>query len=99
MNGVSIIDAALEAARDAKLDKVTIDKLELLALPEVKELTPAQIRELRERSKLSRAVWAKVLNVGVTTAQKWEAGATKPDGAALKLLNLVKSQGVSGLLR
>lgn len=98
MNGVSIIDAALEAARDAKLDKVTMDKLELLALPEIKELTPAQIRELRERSKLSRAVWAKVLNVGTTTVQKWEAGSTRPEGAAVKLLNIVNTQGVATLL-
>ncbi len=98
MNGVSIIDAALEAARDAKLDKVTIDKLELLALPEIKELTPDQIRELRERSKLSRAAWARVLNVGTTTVQKWEAGSTKPEGAAVKLLNIVNTQGVATLL-
>lgn len=99
MNGVSIIDAALEAARDAKLDKVTIDKLELLALPEIKELTPVQIRELRERYKLSRAAWAKVLNVGTTTVQKWETGSTKPEGAAVKLLNIVNTQGVTTLLR
>lgn len=99
MNGKSIIEVVLEAAKDAKADKITMDRLEALALPEIHIMTPEQIRTLREEAHLSRAVWAKVLNVGVTTAQKWEAGATKPDGAALKLLNLVKSQGVSSLLR
>src|ERR1035437_2256618 len=98
MNGKTIMEVVLEAANDAKVDKVTMDKLEMLALPEIRELTPAQIRQLRERSNLSRSVWAKILNVGVTTAQKWESGTTHPDGAALKLLNLVQERGVSALL-
>lgn len=99
MNGRSITQVVLEAAQEANADKLTIDKLESLALPEVKPLTALQIRALREQSNLSRAVWAKILNVGVTTAQKWEAGTTKPDGAALKLLNVVEHQGVATLLR
>ena len=99
MNGKTITQVVLEAAQDANADKVTMSKLESLALPEVKTLTPAQIRALRERSNLSRAVWAKILNVGVTTAQKWEAGSTKPEGAALKLLNVVEHEGVAALLR
>jgi putative transcriptional regulator len=98
MNGKTIMEVVLEAANDAKVEKVTMDKLETLALPEVRELTPVQIRQLRERSNLSRSVWAKILNVGVTTAQKWESGTTHPDGAALKLLNLVQERGVSTLL-
>jgi len=99
MNGKTITQVVLEAAKDANADKVTMSKLESLALPEVRVLTPPQIRALREQSNLSRAVWAKILNVGVTTAQKWEAGTTKPDGAALKLLNVVYHQGVAPLLR
>ena len=99
MNSKTITQVVLEAAKDANADKVTMDKLEALALPEVQPLTPTQIRALRERSNLSRAVWAKILNVGVTTAQKWEAGTTKPEGAALKLLNVVEHQGIATLLR
>lgn len=99
MNGKSITQVVLEAAKDANADKITMSKLESMALPEVKALTPSEIRELREQSHLSRAVWAKILNVGVTTAQKWEAGTTKPEGAALKLLNIVEHQGVATLLK
>ncbi len=99
MNGKTITQIVLEAAKDANADKVTMSRLEALALPEVHVLTPAQIRALRERSNLSRAVWAKILNVGVTTAQKWEAGTTKPEGAALKLLNIVEHEGVTTLLK
>ncbi len=98
MNGKTIMEVVLEAASDAKVDKVTMDKLEALALPEVQKLTAAQIRQLREQSNMSRSVWAKILNVGVTTAQKWESGKTHPDGAALKLLNIVQEHGVTALL-
>ena len=98
MNGKTIMEVVLEAANDAKVDKVTMDKLEALALPEVQELTATQIRQLREQSNLSRSVWAKILNVGVTTAQKWESGKTHPDGAALKLLNIVQERGITALL-
>lgn len=98
MDGKTIMEVVLEAASDAKIDKVTMDKLEALALPEVQELTAAQIRQLREQSNLSRSVWAKILNVGVTTAQKWESGKTRPDGAALKLLNIVQEHGITALL-
>lgn len=99
MNDKTIMEVILEAAEDAKVDKVTMNKIENLALPEVQVLTAPQIRALRKETNLSRAVWAKILNVGVTTAQKWEAGTTKPEGAALKLLNIVKDQGVATLLR
>ena len=99
MDNKTIIEVVLEAANDAGADKVTMNKLESLAFPEVQELSPVQIRRLREESNLSRSVWAKVLNVGVTTAQKWESGKTHPDGAALKLLNLVQVGGITTLLR
>ncbi|HEY1645536.1 MAG TPA: helix-turn-helix domain-containing protein [Candidatus Saccharimonadales bacterium] len=98
MDGKTIMEVVLEAANDANFDKVTMAQIQALALPEIKELTPAEIRRLREESKLSRGVWAKILNVGVTTAQKWESGTTHPDGAALKLLNLVDERGVAALL-
>jgi|SRR5579884_1466657 len=98
MDGKTIMEVVLEAAYDAKMDKVTLRKLEALALPEVREISPDEIRRLRESAKLSRSVWAKVLNVGVTTAQKWERGETRPDGAALKLLNLVRTRGIAAIL-
>ena len=51
MDGKTIMEAVMEAAYDAKMDKITMRKLELLALPEIKTLTPEQIRTLRESAK------------------------------------------------
>jgi len=98
MDDKTIIEVVMEAACDAKVDKVTMRQLEALALPEVHAFTPDEIRRLRESAKVSRRVWAKILNVGVTTAQKWENGEIHPDGAALKLLNLVQAHGIRVLM-
>ncbi len=88
----------MEAAYDAKLDDATMCELEALALPEVQAFTPDEIKRLRESAKLRSNAWARVLNVDVTTARKWESGEIRPDGAALKLLNLVQARGIGLLL-
>lgn len=90
---MSIEEVVMEAARKTKIDKVTLRKLELLSLPEVRPLTPSQIKSLRSKYKLSQGVMAALLNVGTTTIQKWERGETSPGGPALKLLNLVEAKG------
>jgi putative transcriptional regulator len=64
----------------------------------VREMSPQQIRQLREKMHLSQAVFAAVLNTGVSIVQKWEIGEKKPSGPALKLLNLIERKGLEGVL-
>ena len=89
-----ILDVVLESAKDLKLDKVTLREIEALKLAEVKVLTPTQIKRIRTKSKASQGVMAKLMNVGVTTVQKWERGDVQPNGAALKLLNIAYKNGL-----
>jgi len=98
MDGLTITQFVLEAAREAKFDKVTMRRIEELALPEIQDFSPGEIKNIRLSQKISRSVWARMLNVGVTTVQKWESGKTHPDGAALKLLNLVQKRGINCLI-
>ena len=37
------------------------------------------------------------MNVAVNTVSKWERGEREPTGAALKLLNVVKNNGIEAL--
>ncbi|HEY9225437.1 MAG TPA: helix-turn-helix domain-containing protein [Gemmatimonadaceae bacterium] len=46
---------------------------------------------LRERLRLSQPVFAAALNVSSETVKKWEQGTREPDGAALRLLELVEA--------
>lgn len=65
-----------------------------LCLPEVKQLTPLQIKKLRTSNNASQAVFALVLNTSVSTVRQWEQGAKKPSGLAMKMLNLVRDHGI-----
>jgi len=80
------------------IDKTTLREFDVLTLPEVRELTPRQIRSLRARSKMSQAVFAAFLNTSVSTVQKWEIDEKTPSGPSLKLLNIIDQKGVDALI-
>jgi DNA-binding transcriptional regulator YiaG len=56
------------------------------------KFTPEQIVKLREERKLSRPLFARLLNVPAVTVRKWESGERKPSGAALRLLQIMQTQ-------
>ena len=49
-----------------------------------------RIAELRSRLKLSQPVFAGALNVSSETVRAWEQGKRRPDGAALRLLQVAE---------
>jgi len=97
MDGKSIIESVLESAKNLKVDKITMHELEALALPEVKLLTPKQIKSIRLKEKISQSIMAKYLNVSPSTYQKWERGEVVPHGGNLMLLNLAYARGLEAI--
>ena len=61
-------------------------------------MTPAQIKALREKSSISQAVLAAVLNTSLSTVQKWEIGDKQPSGPSLKLLFLIERKGLQTVI-
>jgi putative transcriptional regulator len=84
--------------RSGSIDKQTMRAFDALALPQVRELNPKQIRALRTRARMSQAVFAAFLNTSVSTVQKWEIGEKKPSGPSLKLLNVIDRKGIDALV-
>ena len=76
------------------MDQVTLREFDRLCLPPVEPLQPEQIKHIRESSRVSQAVFARLLNTSLSTVQKWEIGQKKPTGTALKLLHLVQQRGL-----
>jgi putative transcriptional regulator len=76
------------------IDHVTMRDFDRLGLPPVLPLRPAQIKRIREASRVSQAVFAAMLNTSLSTVQKWEIGQKRPAGTALKLLHLVQERGL-----
>jgi len=82
------------------INKQTMREYDALCLPEVPQYTPAQIKKIRIRNNVSQAIFAQYLNTGVETVRKWEAKPAtckKPNGAALKLINLIDKHGLDML--
>jgi putative transcriptional regulator len=75
----------------------TMRKFDDLCLAPIQDLGGTQIAELRRRENVSQPVFAKYLNVSKSAVSQWETGQKSPDGAALKLLNLVKRKGLAVL--
>ncbi|CAN7556735.1 DNA-binding transcriptional regulator [Phyllobacterium sp. LjRoot231] len=63
----------------------------------VPEFEPQAIKALRERNHVSQPVFARYLNTSESTIQKWESGAKRPSGLALKLLTVVEKHGLDVL--
>ena len=79
--------------------KLTMRELNRAAPEEtVLPLTGSEIRALRERARLSQAVFARYLNTSESTVEKWESGAKQPSGMALKLLAVVEKHGLEALV-
>jgi putative transcriptional regulator len=79
------------------MDKRTLRAFDELCLTPVQPMTPADIRALRTRERVSQAVFARYLNVTTGLVSQWERGEKHPAGASLKLLNLVHRRGLAAI--
>jgi len=61
-------------------------------------LSGADIRAIRERAKLSQAVFARYLNVTAGYVSQLERGDKTPTGPALVLLNVIRRKGLDAIL-
>lgn len=99
-----VLRELLETAADLNsyglLSKADLARMKVLCeQPPV--YTPARVVTIRTQvAKASQAAFASLLNVSVSTVQKWESPSAgkHPSGAAAKLLQLVEAKGVDALM-
>ncbi len=98
----AILEAVHETAKGLHkagvMDRVTLREFDRLCLAPIEPLDPGQIKQIREASHVSQAVFAAVLNTSVSTVQKWEIGQKRLTGTALKLLHLVQKRGLNSVI-
>jgi putative transcriptional regulator len=102
-----LTNALLETANDMReggllkqeaYNKITMRHLSADKTPKVATLSGEEIRNLRERSHMSQAVFATYLNLTVGYISQLERGAKRPTGPALVLLNFIQRKGIEALL-
>lgn len=96
------LDVAYDMAKDIHelggMDDITMREIEALCLPAKRDIAASEVKRIRESRRLSQAVLAAVLNVGVSTVQQWEMGRKKPSGPSMKLLDLLDRKGLECLI-
>lgn len=97
----SILEVVHETAKDLYdaelLSPTTMREFDALCLPKVEDYSSAQIKKIRITNNVSQSVFAIYLNTSVDTIRKWEAqgkSRKRPNGAAMKLLNMVDEHGI-----
>lgn len=55
-------------------------------------ITPNKIRKIRRELNYSQSVFARLLNVSISSVRQWEQGARKPAGSAKVLLELLDKE-------
>jgi putative transcriptional regulator len=57
-------------------------------IPEV-HITPENIRRIREKTRCSQTVFARLLNVSPSSVRQWEQGKRRPTGSTKVLLDIL----------
>ena len=86
------------AIREETAQKITTQILGPNAAAKPAPLQPDEIRQLREASNMSQAVFARVLNVTTGYVSQLERGVKTPAGPALALLHVIRRKGVAGVM-
>jgi putative transcriptional regulator len=98
----NILDAVHGTASDLHrlgfINKHSMERYDALCGPPVPDYSPDQIKSLRERYRISQAVLASILNISLSTIQKWEIGEKHPGGPSQKLLNILDRKGLEAMV-
>lgn len=83
------------------LTKHDFSNMKTLCLEKPPMFTPRKVTNIRIRqAKMSQSIFASLLNVSVSTVQKWESPSSgkHPSGAAAKLLQVIERKGIQVLI-
>ena len=93
----AIHSSASALYRVGAIDKATMREFDESCLTALTPMEPERIKRIRERQRVSQPVFARYLNTSESTVEKWESGAKRPSGMALKLLDIVEKHGLKVL--
>ena len=97
-DAMAAIHETMEALYDAgAIGKQTMHHFDETCLTPILPFQPEEIKAIREKEHVSQAVFANYLNVTSSLVSKWERGEKRPSGASLKLLSLVRKNGLSAV--
>jgi len=95
---MAAVHEMMEDLHDAgSIDKRTMREFDEACLAPAPVLSPGEIKAIREAEHVSQPVFARYLNVSKNLVSDWERGAKKPGGPALRLLSIIKRDGLNAV--
>jgi putative transcriptional regulator len=89
MNVYESILQGLSEAENYQQGKIQARKTKLAIKP-VETFTTDDIKQIRKKTGLSQVTFASTLGVSPKTIEAWENGRNKPEGAARRLLEVIR---------
>jgi putative transcriptional regulator len=86
----STVNDMLEADLEVSFTKKELDKLGVKIVPV--SISAEEIQKIRKTLKLSQSVFAKLLNVSLSSVRQWEQGIRTPSGSTMILLELLQRE-------
>ena len=80
----------LEADLEVSFTKKELDKLGVKIVPV--SISAEEIQDIRKTLRLSQSVFAKLLNVSLSSVRQWEQGIRTPSGSTMVLLELLQRE-------
>lgn len=95
-----LLETAADLSAYGLVSKADMALMNALCVPPP-EYSPQRVVAIRTGvARMSQQVFASMLNVSVSTVQKWESPSAekRPSGAAAKLLYLVETKGIEAVI-
>lgn len=86
----STVNDMLEANLEVSFTKKELDKLGVKIVPV--SISAEEIQNIRKKLRLSQSVFAKLLNVSLSSVRQWEQGIRTPSGSTMVLLELLQRE-------
>jgi len=87
-----LLKESLGEVLDHVKGKITL-KTTAIRMPDpAPKMSGKEIAQIRKKCRMSQAVFARTLNVSKETEAKWEQGLRNPNGAALRLLQVIRKK-------
>ena len=76
------------------IDKKTMRHFDSTCFMETQEISPEDIKAIRDKEKVSQPVFAQYLGLSKHIVSAWERGVKKPRGSSLRLLQIINKHGL-----
>lgn len=81
----------LKEHAEGKPTGVIVHRRTAITVVEVPDFTPQEIKEVRLAANMSQRTFAACVGVSSKSVEAWEGGRSRPDGAARRILGMMKS--------